>query len=498
MNQKIVYNESGISVGGNSYSLEELRDFYVDQNKSQVDLSRLLGVSRSCVITLIKHFKLFKDPSVVKQNRKRGLIDRYGVDSPMKVEEFKQKSQQKIQEKYGSKSPLTNPDIRMKTKHTMLQKYGVEFSSKNPATVQKMKDNYYAKHGVFTHWQKNINHFDIWSDDDKLACYLRTLPSKPTYEDLASYFNVDRTAVNHKVLQLQLEQYVNVRPGFSIYEAEIVNFLINELGFHDDEIQRNVVGLLSGNKEVDIYLPGYKMGIEFNGDYWHSDIFNDDHGGRSTYHQEKSLLAERNGIFLFHIFEYEWRNDKMKSNILQRLKILLQRASHKLSARQCQVITLTKQQKKDFLNDYHIQGNDHSTIYLGLLYEGEIVACMTFVHPKNNKYTWELSRFCNKHDFVIRGGASKLFKHFVRTLNPGDTISSYNDITKTKGVLYQMLGFKLQSINQPNYVWINYRTRDIRTRYQEQKAGEVERMHNAGYHRICDCGTKTWLYTVGE
>ena len=266
MNQKIVYKEKGIIVGGNFYSLEELRDFYIDKNKSQADLSELLGVSRACIIGLIKHLKLFKDPNVVKQNRKQGLIDKYGVDSPMKVEEFKQKSQQKIQEKYGSTSPLTNPDIRIKTKHTMLQKYGVEFPSNNPATVQKRKDNYYKKHGVFTHWQENINHFDIWSDDDKLALYLQTLPGKPTYEDLASYFNVDRTAANHRILQLQLEQYVNVRPGFSIYETEIVSFLINELGLRDDEIQRNVVGLLSDNKEVDIYLPNYKMGIEFNGD----------------------------------------------------------------------------------------------------------------------------------------------------------------------------------------------------------------------------------------
>lgn len=106
-----------------------------------------------------------------------------------------------------------------------------------------------------------------------------------------------------------------------------------------------------------------------------------------------------------------------------------------------------------------------------------------------------MSRFCNLHGYCVRGGASKLFKYFVDQLKAGDTISSYNDITKTKGDIYKILGFQCVSINQPNYVWINFNTSDIRTRYQEQTAGEVKRMHDAGYHRICDCGTKTWVYT---
>ena len=36
MNQKIVYKEKGFIVGGNFYSLDELRDFYIDKNKSRL------------------------------------------------------------------------------------------------------------------------------------------------------------------------------------------------------------------------------------------------------------------------------------------------------------------------------------------------------------------------------------------------------------------------------------------------------------------------------
>ena len=69
--------------------------------------------------------------------------------------------------------------------------------------------------------------------------------------------------------------------------------------------KEKLLNMLHGNNWFDIYLPEYHLGIEFNGSYWHSDIFHTDHKGRSTYHQEKSLKAEEVGIFLFHIFEYE-------------------------------------------------------------------------------------------------------------------------------------------------------------------------------------------------
>lgn len=71
---------------------------------------------------------------------------------------------------------------------------------------------------------------------------------------------------------------------------------------------------------------------------------------------------------------------------------------------------------------------------------------------------------------------------------------SYNDITKTTGRVYPLLGFEMVSVNAPNYIWMNFSTGDIRSRYQEQAAGETARMHDAGYHRVCDCGTKTWVY----
>lgn len=490
MNQKVKYKENGFFIKEQWYDLEDIKQKYLFQNMSQVDMCHFLGINRGLLTTIINHYQLFKDKQLVKNNRIQGIVNKYGVDSVMKLAKYQQKSQQAIMDKYGYKSPLCNPDCNAKAKQTMVQRYGVEQPSCSTHIINKRKENYYKKHGVYSHCQQNINNFEIWSDNTKLESFLNSLCEKPSYTELANYFAVDRTAVNNKILSLGLEDLIDTHPGHSAYEEEIVKFLEENNIVNYKRNSREELG----GKEIDIYLPDYKLGIEFNGNYWHSDIYKTDHCGRSLYHQEKSLLAETKGIFLFHIFEYEWDDPVKRENIKSRLKAILGVNAIKIPARNCNVVELTKKQKKEFLDKNHIQKNDHSTKQFGLIYKNELVACMTFVHPKNNKYTWELTRFCNKHNCVVQGGASKLFKYFVNSLNIGDTISSYNDITKTKGTLYKNLGFNCVSINPPNYIWFNFDSGDIRSRYQEQAAGENKRMQQAGYHKICDCGTKTWVY----
>ena len=278
--------------------------------------------------------------------------------------------------------------------------------------------------------------------------------------------------------------------------------------FNITNIELNKRGLLSSGKEIDIYLPDYKVGIEFNGEYWHCDLHEkfQDHSGRSHYHQDKSLEAEGQGIFLFHIFEHEWdemwttKNSKFQNsheNIINRRGNILTQTKNHIPARKCEIREIIKEQKKDFLNKNHIQGNEHTGSYaLGLFYEDQLVSCMCFGHSKFSRYNYELTRFATIHDTVVQGGASKLFKYFIdNKMKVGEKVVSYNDITKTKGDIYKILGFECASINEPNYWWVNFDTMDIRSRYQEQEAGEVERMHSQGYHRICDCGTRTWVYT---
>lgn len=424
----------------------------------------------------------YNNPEKISQTKKELM------SNPDKREEFVRKIWQTKLERYGDSNYLNINKI----KQTMFERYGSTSYLNSDKRVQENLDRFERK---FPN-QVNIQHYDTWSDQEKFCEYLNNHPNQ-TYKELSEFFNVDRTTINQKVIDLGLQDRVQYLNGSSNYEFEIKDFLISECNVREDEIEMHNRTILVP-LEIDIYIPSRKIGIEFNGDYWHCDIHEkfQDHGGRSTYHQKKSLKAEEKGVFLFHIFEYEWNNSVIQSNIKNRLKTLLNNNGIRVPARKCTIEEITKDQKKEFLNVNHIQGNDRSSVCYGLFYQNELVSCMTFTKPKNTQYTWELSRFCNKHDCIVQGGASKLFKYAISSMSSGDIVVSYNDITKTSGKIYKTLDFSCASVNSPNYIWMNFTTGDIRTRYQEQAAGEVERMHNLGYHRICDCGTKTWLYIV--
>lgn len=488
-------SESTFTVHGKEYSVDWLREKYLDQNVSAPAISEVLGITYAVFRKIASHYHVLKNSSQRYEIIEHNITEKYGVVSTFQLHDVKEKSAQTCLERYGEKNPMSSGAIQIKVKNTMLKKYGVENYTQTEEYREKIRQTNLNKYGVLNHMQQGMKHTDIWNDKSKMEHYLSSLGKKVTPYDLMLFFNLsDRTAVYEKIHKWGFDSMIDFNPARSHYEDEIISFL-NSLGI--ENILENDRSVLNG-KEIDIYIPDYNIGIEFNGDYWHSDAREEyqDHNGRSLSHQKKSLLAESKGVFLFHIFEREWTDNDIRAKIQERIRTLLGKNTIRIPARKCKLVVLDKTSKREFLERNHIQGNDKSSVFYGLEYLGELVGCMTFVHPKNGKYTWELSRCCSKNGCVVQGGASKMFAHFVKTLIPGNTISSYSDITKTKGNLYKKLGFDMTSINPPNYVWINFSTKDVRTRYQEQSAGEVERMHSLGYHRVCDCGTKTWVYTV--
>ena len=60
-------------------------------------------------------------------------------------------------------------------------------------------------------------------------------------------------------------------------------------------------------KEIDMLCPDYKIGIEFNGNKWHTEFF----GKKDRYyHLEKTIKCNEKGYGLIHIFEDEWETNR--------------------------------------------------------------------------------------------------------------------------------------------------------------------------------------------
>jgi hypothetical protein len=284
-------------------------------------------------------------------------------------------------------------------------------------------------------------------------------------------------------------------------EIELLEYIQS---IYHGTIQSNVKGIVPRN-EIDIVLPELSIGIEYNGLYWHSEK-----GGRmKDYHINKTTQCSSKRIHLIQIFSDEWLNKKdiVKAKLQSILKVTSKKNT--IYARKCYVKEISPKQKNDFLNAYHIQGEDRSTIKLGLFYMDELVAVMTFSPPRISlgasyvPNTYELSRYASSYNII--GGASKLIKHFI-SLHQPTQIYSYSDNrwTNPNKNMYLTIGFTKTGSSSPGYFYTkNYLDRIHRynfTKYHLKKMGadvtnktERQIMEEMGYTRIWDCGSTKYV-----
>jgi hypothetical protein len=229
--------------------------------------------------------------------------------------------------------------------------------------------------------------------------------NKPSLEDLSKVLEIAPSTISHKINEFNLRNYISY--SYKGLEKEIKDYLctleLNEIksSYWDKELK----------KEIDIFVPNFNLGIEVNGNLWHSNHLK--FGVSNTYHQEKSLEFKEKNINILHIFEYEWKNneDIIKSLIKSKLGIF----EKKIFARKCEIKELYYQEYADFCNKNHLQGECGAKVKLGLFYQEELVQIMSFSLPRfTDKYEWEIIRECSKLGYIIIGGKEKLWKHFLK------------------------------------------------------------------------------------
>jgi hypothetical protein len=126
---------------------------------------------------------------------------------------------------------------------------------------------------------------------------------------------------------------------------------------------------------------------------------------------------------------------------------------------------------------------------------------MTFDHFEGRKKMkdseWNLSRFCNKKNVNVIGGASKLLNYFIKLKSP-TRIISFADKSWSNGSLYFKLGFDLLSTSYPNYSYFIDKKRVNKQRYKksnlikigyDKSLSESKIMEDEfGSYKIFDCG----------
>jgi hypothetical protein len=429
-------------------------------------------------------------------------INKYGVKSPLESNIVKNKYKQNLMDKYGVDNPFLVPEFREKANDTIKNRYGVKHANQNKEISSRISS---SLKGKIKNRDKVIS--IRW---EKIQSYCEIEQLEPMFDKQYLQDNLIKDIrVKFKCKQCETINEISINngylptcnkcssyKGYSLIEEEITRFIQQ---YYNGEIQLKNRSLLSGKREIDIYLPELGLAFEINGIYWHSEIW----GKYRDYHLSKTIEINNKNIHLIHIFDYEWlyKKDIIQSIILNKLNLI----PVKIYARKCQIKLVNNNEKKDFLDNNHIQGNCISSVNIGLYYNDELVSIMTFGTNrfKKDKST-ELLRFCNKLNTNVVGGASKLFQYFIKNYNPL-VIITFADRRYSLGKLYPILGFDFYSFTKPSYFYwknmkiynrMSFQKHMLKTKLEkfDPTLSEYDNMIFNGYNRVWDCGNYKFIW----
>lgn len=348
-------------------------------------------------------------------------------------EEIKKKRAATLKTNYGieTPSPFAIKEIQDKIKSTNIERYGVD----NVFRLSENRSNREFWQNYSIEYQKKLGYDIEYVYDPEIKNYkIKVKNCCKIHGDVIMDLSVfgNRTKPSRKNTTVLCPICNPLRNPETSIETIIKNFLIeNNINF---EIHNKTI---IKPYELDFYLPDYNLAIECNGVYWHS--------GKKCIerHQLKYDMCKKQNIQLMYFWEDQIINS---ANIIYSILKSKLNLNEKIYARNCVIKEISSKESKEFINEYHLQGNVNASIRFGLFYNNELIQVMTFgklrkcLNQKSKDGYFELYRLCSKSGITVVGGASKLLNYFIKKYSPIEIIS-YASKDISNGNIYKTLGF---------------------------------------------------------
>ena len=436
-----------------SDQVEELKDLYLNQNKTYEEVKNYFGLKGSTLDKILNTYDIHKSKSI---SAHKGLQTKY-ENAGSKEAYFKHLDSIR-KDNYIKKAGSLEDYYK-----SISGKCSEAWSSKSWEEKKRLNSISMSHGAGWNHDKSKQTLMDKYGVDNayKLSSY--TSNSLPNQE-----FASKLSAAN-----------ILYQPEFYITTPEL-----NGRGFrYDFKVDQTLI-------EID---PWPFHNTTFNPIASQSPISKD-------YHLKKSKAANAAGYRCIHIFDWE-DQDKIIQSLQSKTKI---------HARDCDLREVSMEDSEIFLNQYHFQNScKGQKVRLGLYYKKSLIELMTFGTPRyNKKYQWELLRLCTKFGNYVVGGAERLYSYFLKNFNP-KSIISYCDRSKFAGDVYSRLGMTLIRTGAPSKHWYNYQL-DIhvtdnllRQRGFDQLYGTVfgcygkgasneDLMRDHNFVEIYDCGQQSF------
>ena len=383
----------------------------------------------------------------IKKLKEEKSYSKFGTKTPFQSDIIKSKIAQTNIAKYGGTSPMCCETVKIKSQQTLLKNYGVTNPSLNKELLNKriisFKNGNYKynfkvtsinKYGVNHPWMiKNIHSktIDVFYikyksrilDKIKNTNYnfinFTHNPTTLIFKCNVCYnnFHINPSQFYYRATTTPNQLCTNCFPiaeNSSLKQLDLLKF-----------VKENYYGIIIENAkhiinsyEIDIYLPEIKLGIEFNGLYWHSNLFKP-----KDYHLNKHNTALANDIDLIMIWEDDW---DFKQNICK--NIILNKINNKPTSyikEMNQILT------KSFLHENHLNSIGIGNINIGI-YTNNILNGVVSLYKEDNDLI--ISRYVNINM------ESLLYLYQNYTFN-NITLISDNSLSDDKLLFH--LGFKI-------------------------------------------------------
>lgn len=344
-----------------------------------------------------------------RENRNKKLKEIWDSRTEEKVNQMVNKGKSTKKERYGDEK-YNNPD---KIKEESLRNTLIEINDELKNTSFKIIDK-----------DENGN-FVGYCDD----CKQNFIINKP-----------------HLYIRRKLEMVIctncNKPTDRSSYMENNVSKFIKEN--YSGEILHNKRFMLK-DREIDIYLPELKLGIEFNGLYWHNETKKP-----IDYHYDKTIRSEDVGIYLIHIYEDDWlyKQDIVKSNILKILN-----KCEKIDSNNLKIINVDYTTSLNFLKENSLYYFKDFDVSLGMYDKDNLIYIMCFKKLTSSNY--KLVDCCDLKFLQVENGFENILNYFVNNFDVKEIeyIADRSWINKNSSK-YLDYGFKLETVIKEDFKYI--------------------------------------------